>query len=935
MGGGVGLVGRDIELSALGDALDRVRLGHGATIVIEGEPGLGKSELLEELARRLPRGVGCVRGRADPLENHRPFGLLRVALGLAGQATDPRRRAVAELLAGSAPSGSGPVQLGHVNDAGFRAVEAVVDLVQELAEKPIVVVLDDLQWADESTLLALRQLSRRTAYVPLLLVLASQLAEPGSVLAQLRDGVVADGATHMRLAALSDEEARELVVTTLGASIGRTLEPAVRGAAGNPLYLAELCRSLRDELAVTLVDGHAELSAAGLPIGFVETVRRRIDSLAPGVSEVLRAAAVAGTDFAPEHVAAVLGRTAGDVVGDLQLALGGSLLASRGDRLAFHHDLVRLAVYDSIPPAIRRTRHRAYADALIAEGAAGEVVAWHMVASVDPPDREVAEWLRDAALRESTRAPGVAAELLRRSLDYLDHDDPGRDLVRIELASELVWAGRTAEGAEVARDLLAEGCTSSGLLSTLALADLLEGRYADAVSHTEQAATSEGVDELTAAQLHAEAALARFLGGDMSGAQSDGAAALEAGRRLGDELSTCVGLCALAWTHNAAGDGAEAMQLALEAVRRSEAATTQALARYSPHLFLGVVELVQDQLEKGTATLRHGLAIAEAAGTLINVPSFHACLALAHVEAGDWDDSIAECEAGVLAADDLALDVGRVWLHAVRAYVAVQRDDLTTATAELSAGEAALLRSGPGSGLDWLMLARGLATEVTDPVLAHTVLSNAWGMYEALGIRTHRAIIGPELVRVGLAAGDRSLARSIAASMAAATDARTQRLGAHGLALVDTDPDALLQAVARLRARPRPFETARACADAGATLAATQRIDEAKEVFDEAADIFARLGAARPLARLQAAQREAGITRGTRGARNRPSHGWESLTTSEQAVVRLVAEGLSNRQIGERMFVSRRTVETHVSHVFTKLGVTSRMELARAVLARN
>jgi DNA-binding CsgD family transcriptional regulator len=105
-------------------------------------------------------------------------------------------------------------------------------------------------------------------------------------------------------------------------------------------------------------------------------------------------------------------------------------------------------------------------------------------------------------------------------------------------------------------------------------------------------------------------------------------------------------------------------------------------------------------------------------------------------------------------------------------------------------------------------------------------------------------------------------------------------------------------------------------------------VDRARPLLEQAVEIYERLDAARDLARAEAVQRAAGIRRGRRGTRRRPQHGWSSLTASEQTVARLVAEGLSNPQIGERLYVSRRTVQTHLAHVFTKLDISSRSQLA-------
>jgi DNA-binding CsgD family transcriptional regulator len=558
-------------------------------------------------------------------------------------------------------------------------------------------------------------------------------------------------------------------------------------------------------------------------------------------------------------------------------------------------------------------------------------VAWHLAAGTDAPDRDVAAWLRSAAAREAISAPEVAADLLRRALEFLPGDDPDRRAVTADLARELVWAGHTEQGASRAEEVLADE-EHPELRAVLALARLLQGRYLDAVASIDRAADDPALDATTRAQLRAEAALARFLSGDITGAERDGAEAVAEGLALGDDLATCVGLCTQSWTANARGEQPEALTFAEDAVNRARASSSGALARYSPHLFLGVVLLGQGRSGDAEEVFREGRSIAESAGTLLNLPAYHACLALVQLQAGQWDDTLAECEAGLIAADELDATVGVVWLHALRAVVLVHRDELKTADDTIKAGEAAMLASGPQIGADWLMLARALLTQAEDPQIALTILANAWDLYESLGVRSHHGAVAPELVRLALDQHDE--ARAVAVRDALAVDRDEPHVAEHVAGLLARDSEQLLVVAERWRAAGRPYEHARCLEDAAIVLAASGKSDDAARAFDVAFTRFEELGAVRDLARTNAAQRAAGITRGKRGRRARPARGWDSLTETEVNVVRLVAEGLTNRQIGERLFISRRTVETHVSHVFTKLDVSSRASIASAFASR-
>ena len=462
---------------------------------------------------------------------------------------------------------------------GSRVVDAVVDLVQELTSTPTLLVLDDLQWADESTLLASDSSRGRTRFLPLVVLLSFREPTAGTPLAQLRDSLLSDGATRIQLTELSPAGVAELVESTLGGPAGRTLQPALDEAGGSPLFVTELLRSLVAEGRFTLATGRVELIGDDLPVSFVATVRRQVDALPQQTATVLRAAAVAGTDVTVREVVAITTLSEPDVVDALTSAVDNGVLVDAGERLAFRHGLVQRAVYQSIPAELRRSQHRALADVLQRADASVERIAWHLAAGTDTPNREVSAWLRSAAAEEAVSAPAVAADLLMRALST---SSPRTTL--IGGPSPRTWpvsscgpvTPRTASS--LAEAVLADD-DDPHLRAVLALARLLQGRYVDAVVSIERAASDSALDPITRAQLRAEAGLARFLSGDMAGADRDGAEAVEEGLALGDDLATCVGLCTRSWTANARGQRREALAFAEDAVRRARASTGAALAR--------------------------------------------------------------------------------------------------------------------------------------------------------------------------------------------------------------------------------------------------------------------------------------------------------------------------------------------------------------------
>lgn len=932
------LAGRDIPLATLTAGVENVVAGQGDVILIGGGPGMGKSTLLDAAIEGADPRVGVLRARGEELEQRRPLGPLRTSLGLLRRAADRRRREIAELLTAAGPSGTTPLQLGQIPDGQTRAIEAVVDLVQDIADTPTMLVIDDVHWADPATLIALRQLGRRTRYASLLLVLTFRPDGPRPEVDQLIESLSEEGATRLALDPLGAADTNLLIEAAFGAPPGASLSVALEGAGGSPLFVHELIRSLRDEALVQVMDGRAEMTTAELPSSFRTTVARRIEQLPEPQARVVRAAALLGGDFSPADLTVLVDMplpTLIDVLHDLMRA---ELIEESGARLALRHDLLRRAIHEATPLAIRRAQHRELATRLRESGTEPERLAWHLSESADPPNEEVADCLRQAAAAHATSAPAIAVDLLERAIEYLPADHPDTASLRGELAAALIWSGRSHDGAELAGRTITHGSTSTRLRSVLALAFVMEGRFSEAIAEIDALLDATEIDADVEAELRAEGALCGFLCGDLVRAEHQARRALDDGRRLGNHLAICVSLCALAWTATARGELEAALTHATEAVTEGETASDRALARYSPHLFLGVVLAALDRLHDAATVLRTARHVAETAGTLNHVPAHHACLALVLVDLGRWDDAYAELEAGLAAADELGVSTGVVWLNGIRAYLDAMRDDGPAAAAALERAEQVLMTSGPQVGVDWVMRARAASQPGTADDSALAILGNAWDLYEALGITTHRSTVGCDLLYLAIETGDDTRAASVASVFTAATGIapapRSIALAQQANGLIGRNPGQLLDAATAFATAGRRFEAARARSMAAVFLAEMGRAGDARSEFDAAAEIYTELRAIRPQARMGAAERRVGIVRGRRGPRRRPDTGWQSLTPTESDVVRLVAEGLSNRLIGERLFISRRTVETHVSHVFAKLGVRSRTEIATLAAVR-
>ncbi|MEU7761324.1 BTAD domain-containing putative transcriptional regulator [Micromonospora aurantiaca (nom. illeg.)] len=386
------LVGRDAELALLRDLLDAVGEGRSAIVWIEGEPGIGKSALLDAaLHEARARGHRIARGSAEELSSRIPLHVMRRALRLE-----------------DAP-----------HDDPAAAVDRVLDHVRGLtATGPLVLAVDHLQWADEVSLLAWERLAALTRWLPLLLV-ATARPEPGRRdLARVRRGVSTRDGHLIRLTPLPPSDIEQIFGRTVGVPPGATLRSLAPLTAGNPLYARELVSGLVAEDGVRVVDGLAEVDARAddMPRALLDTVRASLDHLSPGARESLRYAALLGDEFAVAEVAAVTGRSPFDLMAELEEAVAADVLVDAGSELAFRQPVLRRALAGSIPAALRPTLHRHAAQALADNGGAVTRVADHLLAGPPEVDEWLVDWLVAHGAELSRRAPEAARELVRRAL---------------------------------------------------------------------------------------------------------------------------------------------------------------------------------------------------------------------------------------------------------------------------------------------------------------------------------------------------------------------------------------------------------------------------------------------------------------------------------------------------------------------------------------
>ncbi len=315
-------------------------------LAIEGEAGIGKTRLVQSMVDDArSRGLAVFSGRAHPFERTRPFGVVAAALGLNARSPDPRSAAIGALLAGQGADASGPV-----GDIQFRVVEEIVDLVETAcAEHPVLLVAEDIHWADTASLLTILSIARQLPLAPLLVVVTTRPSPlPGDVV-RLLDDLAAGGGRTLRLQPLTPDEVAALASHELGASPGPGLTAMLDKAGGNPLWATAMLRSLADEGVLRRASDGIDVTSSELPASLSELVVRRLRDLSAPTLDLLQVTAVLGDAVSLRDVAAVARRTPADVAGQLGEAFDAQLLDEVDERVVFRHQLVHDAIYQHVP----------------------------------------------------------------------------------------------------------------------------------------------------------------------------------------------------------------------------------------------------------------------------------------------------------------------------------------------------------------------------------------------------------------------------------------------------------------------------------------------------------------------------------------------------------------------------------------------------------
>jgi DNA-binding CsgD family transcriptional regulator len=932
-----GLVGREVDLAVAAAAVRELGEGRASALVIEGEAGIGKTRLVQSIvddARSRDVAVFC--GQGHPFERSRPFGVVAAALGLRRRSPDPRRAAIGALLVGQGAGAPGRA----AGDIQYRVVEEIVDLVETAcAERPVLLVAEDLQWADSASLLAILSIARQLPLAALLVVVTARPSPLPAEVVRLLDDLAAGGARALELQPLTSADVAVLAGRVLGASPGPALSAMLAKAGGNPLWAVAMLRSLADEGMLRRAGDSVEATTSGLPASLSGLVVRRLRHLPAATLELLQITAVLGDAVSLRDVAAVARRPPAEVVGRLAAAFEAQLLDEADGRVVFRHQLVHDAIYQHVPQPSRRLLHREAAVALMAAGADRLEVADHLMLGAERGDEQAVAWLRDAAREAQAQAPLVTVELISRAEALLPDGHRDADLVSSEFVQALLRAGKVAEASARAEAVLARQHTAevdTPLRLALVGALALQNRAAELITVAQASLagpTRIGPSEQVLMLAQQSWALT-YTGDPRAGESAAGQALLIAGQ-AGDAAMMVWALTALLVAVGRQGRFSEALAHARRAAALAAGSHDTRSLPLQPKLFLGLALFDCDLIGEARTAYRDALGDEFASGWWLS-EALMADAQAAYV-LGEWEDAVPGLIAGGQAAQDKDNQLLVSQSLAYRAIIATATGD-HRAAAELAAGLAGSLE---GSQLSYnagilAFAVAGVKAAGGDRQGAYDLLLRCWRFEAARESRFYHRALAPDLVRLALALGHRDVAAEVAAAVAAGTalapevpTVRSLALRCQGLADGEVEP--MIEAVVLARQAPLLVEHAGACEDAAGLLARDGRRDEAAALLGEALERYEQAGAEAWAGRIRAQLRALGVRPGLRGSRHRPAGGWESLTATERAVSLLVAEGLTNGAVARRLYISPHTVNTHLRHVFAKLAVSNRVALAAVV----
>jgi len=893
------ILGRELELERLGSLLSQTLTGEGGTLVIIGDPGMGKTTLLEWVRAQVGGGTVLSAGGRES-ESDLPFvaltDLLRPLEGRLASLPAPQGRALRTALALSDAAAGDRLA---VNVAALRL------LGDHAADEPLLILIDDYQWLDTATRGVVDFLARRSATVGVGVVIGSRGLQPSE-----------HGGEVLHLGPLS-ESAASALVNQIAHLTSQSARSVIALAAGNPLALMELPRILERG------DWDADV---GSPISVTASLQRAFGSHLERLSDRCQLALLCVVEAATPELATVAPAwgSLGLTLDDLTEALAAGLLIKEADSISFRHPLVRSVARYRAHPADLRRANQALADT----ATDSDRRAWHLAAAVAGRDEEAASALDDVAQRALIRgASSTAAAAFRRAAS-LSEDKPSR-LQRLSAAAR---AAHRAGNLDLTASLIGEARTETdqGPDSTLLVleADIrmrsgdAAGAYATLRLEAGRIAHSSPHRAATMLLLASKFRVYRL---EAVEALSEVEQALALVSPADREV---VHYTALAMAQTMAGHPD-----ARANVRRAAKAALSSPHGHIHSLGIGWPLVWLEEYELAHAFIKRSVDIQREGGFLAYLPQ--ALLPLAELEfrTGHWDDARLHATEALGLSEDLRQPTEASFASSLLARIEAGFGDEISSRAHARSALDSEIRLGFRSATANAKAALGfLEVGLGNYQAAAAVLEESHSLCEVGGTTEPWLFpVDGDLVEALVRLGEKGQALLIAKSLTARGEAVGRKSAmavgqrAIGLASEDEDfRDPFETALAIHADLPTPFEVARTELAYGERLRRAKKRDDARRQLRRALEVFEGLGAGPWTERTRLELELSGETLAT-------PRSVSTLTRQERQVATIVARGVTNREAAATLFVNHKTIEYHLGNVYRKLGVRSRTELANVM----